>query len=195
MNQTRRHLLLATALLWASGVRAQPALRRIAVLSLAPRSEDSRLQEFERALAQLGHVDGQDIDIEWRHTDDRPERLPGLVTDVLQNQATLIVVTSTTALEAVRNGHETWLSGRDTGTVPFRIDSLLSRARAHAPALPPLRGGHTLIKAYLRDRSDLPVVEQALRERLPPGTPFLVLAGDVCRGDLLVELDCLHSTG
>jgi putative flavoprotein involved in K+ transport len=31
------------------------------------------------------------------------------------------------ALEAVRNGHPTWLSGRDTGTVPFRIDSLLSR--------------------------------------------------------------------
>ena len=31
------------------------------------------------------------------------------------------------ALEAVRTGHETWLSGRDTGKVPFRIDSLLSR--------------------------------------------------------------------
>ncbi len=31
------------------------------------------------------------------------------------------------ALEAVRAGHETWLSGRDTGKVPFRIDSLLSR--------------------------------------------------------------------
>jgi putative flavoprotein involved in K+ transport len=31
------------------------------------------------------------------------------------------------ALEAVRAGHRTWLSGRDTGKVPFRIDSLLSR--------------------------------------------------------------------
>jgi putative flavoprotein involved in K+ transport len=31
------------------------------------------------------------------------------------------------ALEAVRSGHPTWLSGRDTGTVPFRIDSLLAR--------------------------------------------------------------------
>ena len=31
------------------------------------------------------------------------------------------------ALEAVRNGHPTWLSGRDTGKVPFRIDWLLSR--------------------------------------------------------------------
>src|SRR4051794_12515741 len=31
------------------------------------------------------------------------------------------------SLEAVRNGHPTWLSGRDTGKIPFRIDSLLSR--------------------------------------------------------------------
>jgi putative flavoprotein involved in K+ transport len=31
------------------------------------------------------------------------------------------------ALEAVRTGHETWLSGRDTGKVPFRIDTVLSR--------------------------------------------------------------------
>jgi len=31
------------------------------------------------------------------------------------------------ALEAVRNGHPTWLSGRDTGKVPFNIETKLSR--------------------------------------------------------------------
>jgi putative flavoprotein involved in K+ transport len=31
------------------------------------------------------------------------------------------------ALEAARAGHPTWLSGRSTGEVPFRIDSMLSR--------------------------------------------------------------------
>jgi putative flavoprotein involved in K+ transport len=30
-------------------------------------------------------------------------------------------------LEAARAGHPTWLSGRETGQVPFRIDSMLSR--------------------------------------------------------------------
>jgi putative ABC transport system substrate-binding protein len=102
MNRTRRRLLAATAALFAGGLRAQPAMRRIAVLSLAPRSADPRLAEFERALAALGHVDGRNIDIEWRNSDDRPERVPGMVTEVLQNQATIIVATSTTALEAVR---------------------------------------------------------------------------------------------
>lgn len=102
MNRTRRRLLAATAALFAGGLLAQPAMRRIAVLSLAPRSADPRLAEFERALAALGHVDGRNIDIEWRNSDDRPERVPGMVTEVLQNQATIIVATSTTALEAVR---------------------------------------------------------------------------------------------
>ena len=73
------------------------------------------------------------------------------------------------------------------------LDSLLSRARGHAPALPQRFCANTLIKAYLRNRADLPFVERRLREHLPADTPFLILAGDVCRGDLLVELDCLHA--
>ena len=73
------------------------------------------------------------------------------------------------------------------------LDSVLARARAHAPGLPPRFTGNTLIKAYLRDRADLPLVESQLREHLPAGTPFLVLLGDVCRADLLLEFDCLHA--
>ena len=95
-------------------------------------------------------------------------------------------------------GHATRHAGdvrRQLAEIFGNLDSLLSRANSHAPALPPRLGHQTLIKAYLRDRSDLQPVEQALRERLPAGTPFLVLAGDVCRSDLLVELDCLHSAG
>jgi chorismate lyase / 3-hydroxybenzoate synthase len=73
------------------------------------------------------------------------------------------------------------------------LDSLLTRTRAHAPALSLRFGRSTLIKAYLRNRDHLPVVEQQLRDKLPAGTPFLVLMGDVCRADLLLEIDCLHA--
>jgi putative flavoprotein involved in K+ transport len=31
------------------------------------------------------------------------------------------------AIEAARNGHPTWISGRETGHVPFRIDSVIGR--------------------------------------------------------------------
>jgi len=71
---------------------------------------------------------------------------------------------------------------------------VLARARAHAPALPGKFGRNTLFKVYLRDAGDLEVVEKSLREKLPPETPFLVLLGDVCRSDLLLEFDCLHAT-
>jgi chorismate lyase/3-hydroxybenzoate synthase len=73
------------------------------------------------------------------------------------------------------------------------LDSLLTRARAYAPALPARFGRNTLLKAYLRDRANLELVERELRARLPAGTPYLVLDGDVCRADLLVEFDCLHA--
>ena len=104
MNRLRRRLLAAAPALLAGQVLAQQsgAQRRIAVLSLGPRAEDPRLAEFERALGALGYVQGKNIDIDWLHSDDRPERLPGLLTDILQNHAELIVVTSTTALEAAR---------------------------------------------------------------------------------------------
>jgi putative ABC transport system substrate-binding protein len=98
-------LLAGSALVRAAGHR-----RRIAVLSLVPRAEDPRLAEFELALAALGHVEGKNIDIDWRQSDDRPERLPGLVNEALQSEAAVIVATSTTALEAAR---------KRTSTVPI----------------------------------------------------------------------------
>ncbi|HEX6639089.1 MAG TPA: hypothetical protein VF033_15650 [Steroidobacteraceae bacterium] len=84
-------------------------------------------------------------------------------------------------------------AGAQTREILVNLDSLLARARQYAPTLPDRIGERTLIKAYVRDASDLPVVEAELRERLPPEAPLLVLHGDVCRRDLLVEFDCLAS--
>ena len=75
------------------------------------------------------------------------------------------------------------------------LDSLLARAHARAPLLPESLGSQTLVKVYLRNRADLRNVNQALRERLPASQPFLILHGDVCRAELLVELDCLAYAG
>ena len=75
------------------------------------------------------------------------------------------------------------------------IDSLLSLAHSRAPALPARFARHTLLKAYVRNRSDAAQVESILRAHLPEGVPLLVLLGDVCRADLLVEFDGLHAAG
>jgi chorismate lyase / 3-hydroxybenzoate synthase len=92
-------------------------------------------------------------------------------------------------------GHET----RHSGSVGAQLDeilanleSLLAHARLAAPGLPPRFDGDTLIKVYLRHAEHLAVIEGALRRLLPAGRPLLVLQGDVCRADLLVELEAVH---
>jgi chorismate lyase/3-hydroxybenzoate synthase len=70
---------------------------------------------------------------------------------------------------------------------------LLQGAHAQAPALPATFGRGSLIKVYLRNRVDLQIVEDRLRALLPENVPRLVLQGDVCRSDLLVEFDCVHA--
>ncbi len=60
------------------------------------------------------------------------------------------------------------------------LDSLLMRARAHAPALPLRFGGITLIKAYLRDRENLALCRTAAARPAAAGLrpPSSALAGD-----------------
>lgn len=47
---------------------------------------------------------------------------------------------------------------------------------------------HSPLKAYVRHPADAPRVREILQQRLP-GVPVLMLHGDVCRSELLVELD------
>ena len=72
------------------------------------------------------------------------------------------------------------------------FDSLIGAAREHAPGLPPHFGAGTRLKAYVRERGDLPLVADALAARL--GTiPHLVLHAAICRRDLAVEIDGVHA--
>ena len=53
-------------------------------------------------------------------------------------------------------------------------------------------GADSLLKIYLRRAQDADAVRTRLRERLRD-TPVLLLCGDVCRAELLVEIDGVHS--
>jgi putative tryptophan/tyrosine transport system substrate-binding protein len=109
---SRRRVLAALPGLFVGGALAQPAasLRRIGVLSLIPLDSDPRLEQFRRALAELGHVEGRNIEIEWRSSEDHAERLPSMVNDLLQAKVEVIVATQTSAIEAAR---------KRTSTVPI----------------------------------------------------------------------------
>jgi putative tryptophan/tyrosine transport system substrate-binding protein len=109
---SRRRLLAALPGLLVGGALAQaaPSLRRIGVLSLIPLESDPRLEQFRSALVGLGHVEGRNIEIEWRSSEDHAERLPSMVNDLLQAKVEVIVATQTSAIEAAR---------KRTSTVPI----------------------------------------------------------------------------
>jgi len=109
---SRRRLLAALPGLLVGGALAQraEASRRIGVLSLLPRESDPRLEQFRHALAELGYVEGRNIEIEWRYSDDRTELLPSLVSELLEAKVEVIVAAQTSAIEAAR---------KQTSTVPI----------------------------------------------------------------------------
>ncbi len=51
------------------------------------------------------------------------------------------------------------------------------------------------LKAYIRHPEDYPTVRRILEEQLPEGHPVLYLKADVCRADLLVEIEGVASDG
>jgi chorismate lyase/3-hydroxybenzoate synthase len=72
------------------------------------------------------------------------------------------------------------------------LANVLQRAAGIAPGITPRLGAESLLKIYLRDAALLPDVEEVMRRHLPAQTQSLILHADVCRAELLVELDCLH---
>ena len=73
------------------------------------------------------------------------------------------------------------------------LSSVIERAAVAEPALARCLGGRTRLKVYLRDGAAAELAAAHLAERLPPGAQFLMLEADICRAELLVELDCVHS--
>lgn len=72
------------------------------------------------------------------------------------------------------------------------LDSLLATARGSAPSLAPHFDGTSRLKVYVRDAEDAAVVAAQLDARLGGGVPYLMLQADVCRRELLVEIEGMH---
>jgi len=75
------------------------------------------------------------------------------------------------------------------------LTSVVQRAAAISAAIEPQLGAGSLLKIYLRDAQALGEVQALLKERLHPSTPYMILAADICRDELLVEIDCIHGAG
>lgn len=75
------------------------------------------------------------------------------------------------------------------------LDSLLGAARERAPTLSPHLDGTSRLKVYVRDAVDADAVAAQLEARLGTRVPWLMLHADVCRRELLVEIEGMHGVG
>src|SRR5262245_61091696 len=61
--------------------------------SLSPSSESNRSEAIRIALRELGYVEGQNIAIEYRYGDGKPDRAPEIAADLVRLKVDIILVT------------------------------------------------------------------------------------------------------
>src|SRR5262245_12742720 len=78
--------LLSGAAAWPLAARAQQPARipRLGVLLLSTPHNDPSMEIARRGLRDLGYVEGQNLAIEYRYAEGRPERLPDLAADLVR---------------------------------------------------------------------------------------------------------------
>jgi len=93
-------------------VEAQQAQRvpRIGVLTMSVASSMAAFEGLRQGLRNHGYVEGQNIVLEIRFAQGRPERLAGMAAELVQMKVDIIITESTLAAQAAKNA---------SGTIPI----------------------------------------------------------------------------
>lgn len=131
----------------------------------------------------------------WNYPRDYGPRQPAFAratgVDLEDGQAGLMVSGTASVI-----GHATAHPGdalAQTDEAASNLDALLANAAGvmNRPRLATF-GDHSLARVYVRHPEDWPAIERRLRRRWPT-LRMCALRGDICRRDLLVEIEAWHS--
>jgi chorismate lyase / 3-hydroxybenzoate synthase len=103
----------------------------------------------------------------------------------------LYLVSGTSSIVGHASMHDGDLESQLRETL-VNIDTLLHRARASGNLASAALDADSLVKAYVRRRSDAGQVAAGLRDHFGPDVPTLIVAADICRSELLLEIEVLH---
>jgi putative ABC transport system substrate-binding protein len=98
--------LLAAPL--AAGAQAPPKIPRIGYLgAYTPSAGAPFLESFRQGLRELGYVEGQNIFIDYRWAEGRPDRFPALAAELIQLRVDVIVTSTNVAVAALQQATRT----------------------------------------------------------------------------------------
>jgi putative ABC transport system substrate-binding protein len=128
----RRELitLLGGASAWPLAARAQqPAMPVIGFLRSSSAANSAQfVGAFQRGLGEAGVVEGRNVAIDYRWTEDQPERLPAIAAELVQRRAAVIVATGI-AMPALKAATVSIPIIFVTGYDPVRIGFVTSLSR------------------------------------------------------------------
>ena len=114
--------------------QAQQATKvpRIAFLGVRPDDSKTTFESFKRQLQTLGYIEGKNIVYEYRNAENKPERLPGFVDELIRLKVDVFVVAAGNEARAAKNATKTIpIVGLNLGD-PIRSGLIESLARPGA---------------------------------------------------------------
>src|SRR3984893_18178112 len=108
---------------WPLAAAAQQAAMPVVGFLNAQSARDSerQLAAFLDGLAEAGYVDGRNVKIEYRWAENHSDRLPALMTDLVEKKATVIAATSTPAALAAKAAKTTIPIVFENGFDPIQL--------------------------------------------------------------------------
>jgi chorismate lyase / 3-hydroxybenzoate synthase len=103
----------------------------------------------------------------------------------------LLLVSGTSSIVGHASLHDGDIEAQLRETL-VNLDTVLHRAHASGRMASQTLSADSLVKAYVRRHDDAAEVESGLRDHYGPDVPTLVVAADICRSELLVEIEVLH---
>jgi chorismate lyase / 3-hydroxybenzoate synthase len=175
----------------AEGLGAHQLHALPAATAIGRRDGSSILQIYWLAAATPGHAIENPRQISAYHYPRQYGRVSPRFARAMLNAHGELLISGTASVVGHATHHDGDVAAQ-LGETVLNLDTLLQQAHVRDARCPLRFSDSTLLKVYLRYPENSAAVIAELYRHLPQSAEVLVLAADICRDDLLIEIDGLH---